>query len=313
MEGKRNMKKKIVMLGLSFVLSLSLVQSTLAAEVWSDGDWQLGEPTTGTTNQGNTGQGYTELWSEKLWSDETNMNPPEPSTGINKAIVFDVLPVLENGRMLVPVRDILEPLGASFDWDSKEGMVKAVKGSTVVKLKINSKVAYVNGKEVALETPAKITKGRTMVPLRFISESLGYKVDWDSATTKVTINNQYYFYLDPPKQEKDSSHFYAGNWEIWVPGGYATTDSTLNGDGSTTIKQEYVNGAKGKILSIKEDGSYIWEVVGETIKGVWQTAENGRILLLKGQMESDWYVEKVDQNQIKIYAWGMTEYGTRIK
>lgn len=209
------------------------------------------------------------------------MNQPSSNESYSatrtEEIVFDVPPINENGRTLVLVRSILEPLGASFNWDSNAGVVTAVKGSTEVKLKINSKLAIVNGKEVVLEVPAKITKGRTLVPLRFISESLGYKVDWNPATTEVKINNQYYFYLDTSKQPKSNSEsktkngseFFVGQWEIWVPGGFATTGSTLNGDGSKTIEQEYVKGAKGKILSIKAEGSYSWEVVGGTINGTW--------------------------------------------
>lgn len=318
--------KKVALIGITLILSTSLVHPASATGVWSDGDFQLGPPTTNTN--ANQSQSTTSLWSENHWTNESTVTPstpPQPPAPVSQAVaksqelVFDVHPITRNGRTLVPVRGILEPLGASFDWNSKEGIVTATKGSTVVKLQINSEVAFVNGREIRLEAPAQINQGRTLVPLRFISEAFGHKVDWDAATTRVTVDNAYYFFLDRTKkpiekiepQKLDSS--FVGNWEIWVPGGYATTGSTLNGDGSTTIKQEYVQGAKGKTLRIKGDGSYTWEVVEGTIKGRWQAAENGRIILLEGQMDSDWYVELVDSKQIKIYAWGMTEYGTRLQ
>lgn len=312
--------KKFALIGITFLLFISLVHSTSATGVWSDGDFQLGPPTTNA----NQNQSNTSLWSENLWTNESALTPAHPLAPVpqpvlnSQELVFDVHPITMNGRTLVPVRGILEPLGASFDWNSKEGMVTATKESIVVKLQINSEVALVNGREIRLEAPAQINQGRTLVPLRFISEAFGHKVDWDAATTKVTIDKTYHFFLDRSKKPLEKSEpqnsvgSFVGNWEIWVPGGYATTGSTLNGDGSTTIKQEYVQGAKGKTLSIKGDGSYTWEVVGGTIKGRWQAADNGRIMLLGGQMDSDWYVELIDSNQIKIYAWGMTEYGTRL-
>lgn len=320
------MINKICLFCSTIILSVSLTQSTSAAEIWSGGDFQLGS--TNESINSSTSPNTTNLWSENLWSNESNTNanqstpPVSQNTPTNYELAFDVQPVTENGRMLVPVRGILEPLGATFDWNSKDGVVTAIKGSTVVKLKLNSKIALVNGREVILDTPAKVVLGRTLVPLRFISEAFGHKVNWDAATTKVTIDNTYYFYGDATKKQQDKAvnkdpvqneNSYVGNWEIWVPGGYATTGSSLNGDGSTTITQEYVQGAKGKTLSIKADGSYTWEVVGGTLKGQWNDADNGRIILLKGQMDSDWHVEMVDAKQIKIYAWGMTEYGTRIE
>lgn len=329
------MKRKLKILGLTAILSISVAQPGFAAEIWSDGDWELGQP----SNSESPKQKTTELWSETLWPDEQpssndatpqeNSQPAKSTTSsgtiqldatLKTELTFTVPPVNQNGTTLVPLRGTLEPLGFTLEWNSKEQTVVIKKATSVVILKINSKSASVNGKNVSLQSPATLINGSVFVPLRFISEATGSKVDWDAATTKVTIDNQYYFFVDRTKkslasdeQSQTETNFYAGTWEIWVPGGYATTDTKLNGVGSTTITKEYVNGAKGKTLTIKNDGSYTWEVVGGTINGLWQAADNGCILLVKGQMESDWYVEKVDQNQIKIYAWGMTEYGTRIK
>ena len=56
-----------------------------------------------------------------------------------------------------------------------------------IKLTINDKTAYVNGKEIALDTPSVIKDGRTLVPVRFISESLGKTVEWDAENKYVIV------------------------------------------------------------------------------------------------------------------------------
>ena len=58
---------------------------------------------------------------------------------------------------------------------------------TRVTLQINNTIARINDKIVTLDAPPTIINGRTMVPIRFISEAFGATVDWDNATRTVTI------------------------------------------------------------------------------------------------------------------------------
>jgi hypothetical protein len=91
---------------------------------------------------------------------------------------FDVPPVLENGRVLVPLRAIFESLGATVDWDGTTSTVTAIKGNDTVKLTIGKKMAYRNNVSVELDVPAKVVNGRTLVPVRFVSEALKERVYW---------------------------------------------------------------------------------------------------------------------------------------
>jgi len=100
---------------------------------------------------------------------------------------FDVPPVLENGRVLVPLRVIFESLGATVDWDGATSTVTATQGSNTVKLTIGKSTAYKNGATVELDVPAKVVKGRTLVPVRFISEAMGANVRWDAEKNDVII------------------------------------------------------------------------------------------------------------------------------
>lgn len=82
----------------------------------------------------------------------------------------------ENGRTMVPMRAIFEALHAEVTWDDKTKTVIGRTADRTVQLKLDAKSATVNGKQVPLDAPARSVDGRVMVPLRFVSESLGYPV-----------------------------------------------------------------------------------------------------------------------------------------
>jgi hypothetical protein len=97
-------------------------------------------------------------------------------------------PQMVGGRVLVPLRGVLEQLGAYVDWDSGSRMVTARKGEIDIQMRIGDRNAIVNGRTMFLDSPAMIIQGSTMVPLRFMSEALGADVDWIAQTNTVRIN-----------------------------------------------------------------------------------------------------------------------------
>ncbi|WP_281486617.1 copper amine oxidase N-terminal domain-containing protein [Lysinibacillus sphaericus] len=99
----------------------------------------------------------------------------------------DQPPAMIQGRVMLPLRAIFEALGANVNWDSRSQTVTGYKGDTTVVLKMKSKVATIDGQSVTLDVPAQILRGRTMVPVRFVSEALGQEVDWNSKNQTVTI------------------------------------------------------------------------------------------------------------------------------
>jgi len=100
---------------------------------------------------------------------------------------FDVPPIILNGRTLVPLRAIFESLGAEVSWDSISETAIGVRRGVKVSVTVNSSAATINGKAVTLDQPAVLMDGRTLVPLRFISEAYGCEVGWDQATQTVSI------------------------------------------------------------------------------------------------------------------------------
>ncbi|MCL6561041.1 MAG: copper amine oxidase N-terminal domain-containing protein, partial [Firmicutes bacterium] len=102
-------------------------------------------------------------------------------------ISFKLPPFVEEGRILVPLRDIFESLGARVAWDNSTKTVTATKGVTTIRLQVGNNKAFKNNLPVSLDVPAKIAGDRTFVPLRFVSEALGAEVSWDESTETVTI------------------------------------------------------------------------------------------------------------------------------
>jgi len=104
-----------------------------------------------------------------------------------RLLSFDVQPQFLNNRTMVPLRGIFEELGASIKWDQSTATITATKGDTVVILTIGDTSPTVNGQVVSIDQPAILSRNRTLVPLRFVAESLGVNVVWNPSTWTVTI------------------------------------------------------------------------------------------------------------------------------
>lgn len=106
-----------------------------------------------------------------------------------RTLYFDQPPAMIDGRLLVPLRGIFEALSADVLYDGATRSIKATKGSTVVQLQLGSRTALIDGRTVYLDVPADTVGGRTMVPLRFVSESLGADVKWNGVMKTVVISS----------------------------------------------------------------------------------------------------------------------------
>ncbi len=97
-------------------------------------------------------------------------------------------PMSLGGRVFVPLRGVFEEMGAYVQWNQQTQTVTATRGETKVQLKIGDEMAWVDEQSVVMDAPARLIQGRTMVPLRFLGESLGANVEWIAATRTVEIN-----------------------------------------------------------------------------------------------------------------------------
>lgn len=99
----------------------------------------------------------------------------------------DIGPQQIGGRTMVPVRGVLEKLGADITFTEATQTVKATTATTDIRLRIGARRARINNELVTLDMPAQTIQDRTFVPLRFLGEALGADVRWDSATRTVVI------------------------------------------------------------------------------------------------------------------------------
>lgn len=106
-----------------------------------------------------------------------------------KQLAFDTAPYIENGRVLVPMRGVLESLGYSVHWKEHTQTVVAMKNGMELSLPLNSKSITVNDKQVSIDVPAQLHGSRTFVPLRFLAEYSGADVQWDAASSTVVIHS----------------------------------------------------------------------------------------------------------------------------
>jgi hypothetical protein len=93
-----------------------------------------------------------------------------------------------NGRVLVPLRGVMEKLGAYVGYQPSTKTVTATKSGIDVTLRLGERAAVVNNRTVTLDVPAQEFRGSTMVPLRFVGEALGAEVRWNAETSTVDIS-----------------------------------------------------------------------------------------------------------------------------
>lgn len=102
-------------------------------------------------------------------------------------VAFDVPPVEVGGRLLVPLRGVFERLGATVLWEPAAQRITARTASRTIELMVGRREASVDGRPVLLDVPPMVIEGRTLVPLRFVSEAMGAYVQWQAATRTVSI------------------------------------------------------------------------------------------------------------------------------
>jgi hypothetical protein len=148
-------------------------------------------------------------------------------------INFSSAPIVQDGRVFVPLRGVFERLGASVDYS--DGTINATGNRRTVRLQIGSTQATINNQSDIIDVAPFIVGATTYVPLRFVSQALGASVDYDNSNRVVSIrlsgaepDNSYVASADdedvdiapPPIPAYDQPELAAPN-EIWQPGYWA--------------------------------------------------------------------------------------------
>ena len=125
---------------------------------------------------------------KQCWNEYTENAPTVYLNDVKLA--FDTPPVIENGITMMPLRYLLETAGATVDWNEESKAAPITYNNMEIKITENEDIAYVNGEEVHISTAAKIINEKMMIPLRFVSEELGFSVEWEENTRSIRINTK---------------------------------------------------------------------------------------------------------------------------
>ena len=159
-------------------------------------------------------------------------------------VEFDAQPVMKNDRVMVPMRKVFEKLGAEVLWDPFfERVIVNYNEDDQIIMYINYEEIFRNGVQMKVDAAPFISEGRTYVPLRFISESLGMSVEWSDAAQTVYIvpehkGMQYIpfgeFLLIPCPYSVNRNY---KTLEYENAGGVATATYSLNGENTADFER----------------------------------------------------------------------------
>jgi len=97
------------------------------------------------------------------------------------------LPVIVNGRTLVPVRGVFQSLGFTVEWEQTTHTATLTNDANTVIIKSGDSFFLTNGARYDLDVPAQIINDRMMLPFRALIESVGYFAYWDVGAMSVMV------------------------------------------------------------------------------------------------------------------------------
>jgi hypothetical protein len=116
-------------------------------------------------------------------------NPAMTVNGANTIIdpASGAVPIIKNGRTLLPIRAIVESVGGTVNWDANQQEVTIQVENRTMQLGIGQTSAWVDGASVPVDVAPQVCNGCILLPLRFIAENLGMAIQWDAASQTVTL------------------------------------------------------------------------------------------------------------------------------
>ena len=149
-------------------------------------------------NDGSGRRGWMEYGSGIGKSKDANLFVTMPLLNFNKTddikvllngteLDFDVQPMFVGNKILLPVRAVVESLGANVLWNNDKYIVTVESGNTVSEIPIGASEFFVNGKGYKAEIPAQVVNGRTLVPADMLEVVSECKIVCDTEKSIVTI------------------------------------------------------------------------------------------------------------------------------
>ena len=200
-------------------------------------------------------------------------------------ISFDVQPEIVDDRVMVPMRTIFETFGAKVKWDSDTQTITAKKKSKTIQMTIGSSDMTKNDETYSFDVSPIIEDGRTLVPIRAISDMLGLDVEWNEKNNTVTITT--------PQDDEDES------WKNNT--GTVDLDNVeVTGDG-ISVSDNIITISKGgdfEVTGTLDDGQIVIdteEKVKLRLSGMSLTNKNGSAVYVKNAEKA--YITLTDNTE----------------
>jgi hypothetical protein len=207
-----------------------------------------------------------------------------------------------DGRTMVPIRFVGNALGVDDDkitWDADSQTAKVQKDGLVIEITVGKRYITQNGMQIQMDTAAEMTEGRLFIPVRYISEALGAKVEWDAAQNRIFImsdsSNNLVRYaskkVDLPVKFEGEDYMYTLNQLFIIQAGtdefnnYVKNASfSVESDTTFLIKTNFTLKNKGsEPISWSKDGSKARWFISETHGNILDPIIAGAETLNAGQ------------------------------
>ncbi|AEI42073.1 copper amine oxidase N-terminal domain-containing protein [Paenibacillus mucilaginosus] len=105
----------------------------------------------------------------------------------DKTVVMDTAPYMSGTHTYIPLRYLAEAIGAEVKWEEAARTIRVMTGGNTATFWIDKDYMELNGEPQAIGSPVMMKDGRTQVPLRFITELLGWDVKWNESDWSITL------------------------------------------------------------------------------------------------------------------------------
>lgn len=168
-------------------------------------------------------------------------NPDIQVSVDGKRVVFDVPPQLIQDRTFVPLRAVLEAMGAKVWWDQNLQTGYAEKDGVTIRMPLGSYQIYRNGQVIEMDVPIQMVQNRLLIPLRFASQALGGVVDWRAATStsSMSIAIQTNFAAQSGVGQPAEIEVVNGDGKVSTPQMQQVSNLLQTAKISQTVSQEY--------------------------------------------------------------------------